>query len=62
MRLLNEGEAICETEICEKPACALWYVLGDLTQQWKTCEDCQENDFGGWPEGWSVAGGCPPAS
>jgi len=52
MKKYNLGEeATCETEFCGKPACALWYVLGDPTQQWKTCAGCQDKDFGGWPEG-----------
>ena len=35
---------------CTFNAVACWATSGDDQDPWDTCEECQENDFGGWPE------------
>ena len=34
---------------CNQMAVAQWRCEGK--EPWETCEDCQEEEFGGWPEG-----------
>ena len=41
---------VCDTEGCSEAAVALWSTQVSK-QLWKTCERCQEADFGGWPDG-----------
>lgn len=36
----------CDTEECPNRAVARW---SNGTDNWNTCEPCQEQDFGGWP-------------
>ncbi len=41
-----ESPALCE---CNNVACTLW--KSDKGQESKVCPSCQEEEFGGWPEG-----------
>ena len=39
----------CMTEDCDKESVAVW-TSNLKDEPWHTCETCQEEDFGGWPE------------
>jgi hypothetical protein len=39
----------CEADGCSRIACAIW--KSNKEEKWKTCLDCQEEDYGGWPDG-----------
>mmetsp|Transcript_12862 Transcript_12862/g.19525 ORF Transcript_12862/g.19525 Transcript_12862/m.19525 type:complete len:634 (+) Transcript_12862:355-2256(+) len=39
---------ICQSEECKLVACARW--KSDTNERWDTCLDCQEKDYGGWPD------------
>ena len=41
---------MCSTEGCNLVACCVWASNLDPESPWYNCLDCQENDFGGWPE------------
>jgi hypothetical protein len=41
---------VCRTEECESKAVVVWATTLDPTDEWPLCEECQEKDFGGWPE------------
>ena len=43
----------CGTEDCQRPACVLYASSTDSKDQperWYGCLDCQDTEFGGWPE------------
>ena len=40
----------CRTEECKSKAVVAWAATSDPTEEWPLCEECQEKDFGGWPE------------
>lgn len=42
---------VCRTEGCENKAVACWASNLNPEDKWNMCEGCQQNDFGGWPEG-----------
>ena len=42
-------EPMCMTEDCPLIACCLWVSNKNPNEPWRTCLDCQENDFDGWP-------------
>ena len=47
----NDEEAIvCMTEGCSSKAVAAWVSNLEPDTEWLCCEECQANDFGGWPD------------
>jgi hypothetical protein len=40
----------CMTKHCPLLACATYVSSLDQNYKWHTCIDCQQNDYGGWPE------------
>jgi hypothetical protein len=40
----------CRHEECKSKAVVVWATTSDLTDECPLCEECQELDFGGWPE------------
>ena len=58
-RVLVAGQADahhCRMEGCAKEAVVVWHGA-DPDDEWPMCEDCQESEFGGWPEGVQREGG-----
>jgi hypothetical protein len=41
----------CRTETCSAQAVATWASNLEPEDKWDLCEECQLEDFGGWPEG-----------
>ena len=46
----------CEGNRCLKRAVAQWIVVEDPSQKWSGCQECQEAEFGGWPDGYAPVG------
>ena len=44
----STAPAICTTENCNLLVCCIWE--SEKGEKWNTCVDCQEEDYGGWPE------------
>jgi hypothetical protein len=47
--IIKEATIKCSSEDCILPACSIWISNLAPTTKWYTCIDCQEGDFGGWP-------------
>jgi len=47
----------CEGNCCLKRAVAQWIVVEDPSQKWSGCQECQEDEFDGWPDGYEPVGG-----
>eukprot|EP00529_Nitzschia_sp_RCC80_P008035 CAMPEP_0113513062 /NCGR_PEP_ID=MMETSP0014_2-20120614/39658_1 /TAXON_ID=2857 /ORGANISM="Nitzschia sp." /LENGTH=1242 /DNA_ID=CAMNT_0000409433 /DNA_START=167 /DNA_END=3895 /DNA_ORIENTATION=+ /assembly_acc=CAM_ASM_000159 len=47
----DEENITCRTEDCCEQAVVVWASSLDPADEWPVCEDCQLEDFGGWPEG-----------
>jgi len=43
------GQLTCDADNCARVACSIW--KSNRGEEWKSCLDCQEADFNGWPEG-----------
>lgn len=50
----KEDNKVCRTEGCKCIAVATWASNQDPDDTWDLCEQCQTNDFGGWPEGYHL--------
>ncbi|GKY96953.1 hypothetical protein MPSEU_000654300 [Mayamaea pseudoterrestris] len=48
--------ATCRTADCSGKAIAIWTSSADPSDEWPLCEQCQDDEFGGWPEGMEPAG------
>ena len=46
----------CDENNCLKRAVAQWIVVEDPSQKWSGCEECQEAEFGDWPDGYAPVG------
>jgi len=44
----SASAATCSGDECMRKACSVW--SSNLGEVWNSCFDCQENEFGGWPE------------
>lgn len=47
----DEPKLLCRTEECKRQAVSVWAVDTNPTDEWPICEECQEKEFGGYPEG-----------
>ena len=50
-QLLNpKDHEFCNNDGCALQACCIWSSNTCPDEPWYSCLDCQEKDFGGWPE------------
>lgn len=46
----NHEQVVCRTPGCNVHAVAVWVSNLEPNDEWPSCEECQLQDFGGWPE------------
>lgn len=49
--LPKQEDCACRTNECQGRAVATWASNLEPDDKWDLCEQCQEGDFGGWPDG-----------
>ena len=47
---IRQAQKQCQTPGCDLLACTVWESNRSPKEPWFSCLDCQEKDFGGWPE------------